>query len=100
MKFPQTCFPFQVHNFNAVGTTGLETERTKRYSFMVLAYVIVSASFSSVASCSFYNLENYKESETKTIGRPPSFCVLILKSDYQSVGFTDEMQMNIFLKKI
>ena len=67
---------------------------------MVLAYVIVSASFSSVASCSFYNLENYKESETKTIGRPPSVCVLILKSECQSVGFTDEIQMNIFLKVV
>ena len=103
-KFPQTCFPFQVHNFNAVGTTGLETERTKRYSFMVLAYVIVSANFSSVASCSFYNLENYKESESKTIcktiGRLPSVGVLILKSEYQSVGFTDGIQINIFLKKI
>ena len=71
---------------------------------MVLAYVIVSANFSSVASCSFYNLENYKESESKTIcktiGRPPSVGVLILKSEYQSVGFTDGIQINIFLKKI
>jgi len=77
VKVPQICFSFQVHNFNAVGAAGLETERTKRYSFtrcsfMVLAYLIVSASFSSVASCSFNNLENYKERETKTIGRPPS----------------------------
>ena len=66
---------------------------------MVLAYLIVSASFSSVASRSFNNLENYKERETKTIGRPPSVCVLILKSEYQSLGFTDEIQMNIFIKK-
>ena len=63
---------------------------------MVLIYLIVLASFSSVASCSFYNLENYKERETKPIGRPPSVCVLILKSEYQSVGFTDEIQMNRF----
>ena len=52
-----------------------------------------------MASCSFYNLENYKERETKTIGKPLSVCVLILKSEYQSVGFTDEIQMDVFLKK-
>ena len=71
-KVPQTCFPFQVHNFNGIGAAGLETERTKRYSFIVLVYLIVLASFSSVGSCSFNTLENYKERETKTIGRPPS----------------------------
>ena len=48
-----------------------------------------------MASCSFCNLENYKERETKTIGRPRSVCVLILKSENQSVGFTDEIQMNL-----
>ena len=36
----------------------------------------------------------------ENIGRPPSVCVLILKPEYQSVGFTDEIQMIIFLKKI
>ena len=53
-----------------------------------------------MGSCSFYNLENYKESETKIIGRPPSVCVLILKYEYQFVGFTDEIQINIFFQKI
>ena len=70
------------------------------YSPREVSKMEVLASFSSVGSCSFYNLENYKESETKIIGRPPSVCVLILKYEYQFVGFTDEIQINIFFQKI
>ena len=44
-KVPRTCFPFQVHNFNGIGAAGLETERTKRYSFMVLLYLFICLLF-------------------------------------------------------